>query len=48
MELPGNTRIDDDRCFYLLWKGIFIDSWDPDHIPSGDGPLTGAASARIG
>ena len=37
MELPGNTRIDDDRCFYLLWKGIFIDSWDPGHIPSGDG-----------
>ena len=37
MELPGNTRIDDDRCFFLLWKGIFIDSWDPDHIPSGDG-----------
>ena len=30
MEPTGLTRIDEDRCGHLRWKGMFIDAeWDP-------------------
>ncbi|MFN7920665.1 MAG: hypothetical protein U0Q16_11245 [Bryobacteraceae bacterium] len=38
MERPGLTLIDDDRCDFLRWKGLYIESvWDPAIVPhSGD------------
>ena len=36
MELAGLTKVDDDRCDNLRWKGMFIDTeWDPS-TQSGD------------
>jgi hypothetical protein len=36
MERAGLTRIDDDRCQLLQWKGMFIDAmWDP-KVPHGN------------
>jgi hypothetical protein len=38
MERSSITNIDDDRCDFLRWKGMFIDSeWDAKIVPhSGD------------
>jgi hypothetical protein len=37
MERPGLTRIDEDRCDNLRWKGMFIDApWDPSVPHSND------------
>jgi hypothetical protein len=37
MERSGLTRIDDDRCDSLRWKGLFIEAeWDPTIPQSGD------------
>jgi hypothetical protein len=38
MERSSITNIDEDRCDFLRWKGMFIDSeWDPKIVPhSGD------------
>ncbi len=37
MELAGNTRMDEDRCDLLRWKGLFIEAeWDPTVPHSGD------------
>ncbi len=36
MERAGLTRIDEDRCANLRWKGMFINAeWDPD-VPHGN------------
>jgi hypothetical protein len=36
MERAGLTRIDEDRCVNLRWKGMFIDAeWDPT-VPHGN------------
>ncbi|MBM3738773.1 MAG: hypothetical protein FJW39_23610 [Acidobacteria bacterium] len=37
MERPGLTEIDDDRCDFLRWKGLYIEAaWDPSEPHSGD------------
>lgn len=37
MERSGLTQIDDDRCDFLRWKGLYIDAeWDPSVPHSGD------------
>jgi len=39
MERAGLTRIDEDRCANLRWKGMFIDAvWDPT-VPHGNDRL---------
>jgi hypothetical protein len=39
MERAGITRIDEDRCANLRWKGMFIDAeWDPT-VPHGNDRL---------
>ena len=39
MERAGLTRIDDDRCDSLRWKGMFIEAeWDPS-VPHGNDRL---------
>ena len=36
-EPPGQTNIDDDRCHFLRWKGMFIEAvWDPTVPRSND------------
>ncbi|MEO7144503.1 MAG: hypothetical protein ABI165_13475 [Bryobacteraceae bacterium] len=37
MERAGLSKIDDDRCQNLRWKGMYIDSeWDPATPHSND------------
>ena len=36
MEYPGLGRPDDDRCFNLRWKGLYIHE-DSDPNPAGTG-----------
>jgi hypothetical protein len=37
MEYSGTSRIDDDRCIDLRWKGMYIATeWDPSMPHSGD------------
>ncbi len=37
MERAGLTRIDEDRCNFLRWKGMYIDvEWDPSFPHSND------------
>jgi hypothetical protein len=37
MEYSGTSRIDDDRCGDLRWKGLYIATeWDPSMPHSGD------------
>jgi hypothetical protein len=39
MERAGLTRIDEDRCDNLRWKGMFINAeWDPT-VPHGNDRL---------
>jgi len=39
MERAGLTRLDEDRCSNLRWKGMFIDAeWDPT-VPHGNDRL---------
>jgi hypothetical protein len=39
MERAGLTRIDEDRCDNLRWKGMFISAeWDPT-VPHGNDRL---------
>jgi hypothetical protein len=34
MERAGLTNIDDDRCDFLRWKGLFIEApWDTSILP---------------
>ena len=37
-ERSSLTRIDDDRCDNLRWKGMYVEAeWDPSVPHSGDG-----------
>jgi hypothetical protein len=37
MEYSSLTRIDDDRCAFLHWKGMYVQvEWDPSQPHSGD------------
>lgn len=37
MEYSGTSKIDDDRCQNLRWKGMYIQTeWDPSMPHSGD------------
>jgi hypothetical protein len=37
MERPGNTRVSQNRCHKLQWKGLFIEAeWDPTIQHSND------------
>jgi hypothetical protein len=47
MERAGLTRIDDDRCEHLRWKGMFIDAvWTPG-VPHGNDRLFWCQKTQI-
>lgn len=46
MERAGITRLDDDRCLHLSWKGMFIPAeWDPT-VPHGNDRLFWCAKTQ--
>jgi hypothetical protein len=39
MERAGLTRPDDDRCYFLHWKGMYIDAEWTKGVPHGNDRL---------